>query len=133
GDNASRFELLENDGYLRDNQGYNRVVLYRINFPEENLEEIISYYYLLQKDYNSQSSEHLSYDKASDNVLVPFTLESEESTISKIIELNRVKNEKTSEIYVQGMSELRGPIDGIYRLPLLSEDYVVEVLRDEEE
>ena len=132
-DNASTLDILVYDDYLHENEAYNRVVQYRINLPEENLEEITSYYDVLQKDYNSQSSAHLSYDKASDNVLVPFTLESEESTISKIIELNRVKNEKTSEIYVQGMSELRGPIDGIYRLPLLSEDYVVEVLRDEEE
>ncbi|CAM3302505.1 aryl-sulfate sulfotransferase [Nosocomiicoccus ampullae] len=132
-DNASTLDILVYDGYLYENEAYNRIVQYRINRSEENLEEITSYHNMLQKNYLSDSSVHLSYDKASDNVLVPFTLENEESTESKIIELNREKNEKISEVYVQGINELRGPIDGIYRLPLLSEDYVVEVLRDEEE
>lgn len=132
-DNASTLDILVYDGYLYENEAYNRVVQYRINRSEENLEEIASYHNTLQKNYLSDGSVHLSYDKASDNVLVPFTLENEESTESKIIELNREKNEKISEVYVQGVNELRGPIDGIYRLPLLSEDYVLEVLRDDEE
>ena len=132
-DNASTLDILVYDGYLYENEAYNRVVQYRINRSEENLEEIASYHNTLQKNYLSDGSVHLSYDKASDNVLVPFTLENEESTESKIIELNREKNEKISEVYVQGINELRGPIDGIYRLPLLSEDYVLEVLRDDEE
>ena len=132
-DNASTIDILVYDGYLYENEAYNKVVQYRINRSEENLEEIASYHNTLQKNYLNDSSVHLSYDKVSDNVLVPFTLENEESTESKIIELNREKNEKISEVYIQGINELRGPIDGIYRLPLLSEDYVVEVLRDEEE
>ena len=132
-DNASTLDILVYDGYLYENEAYNRVVQYRINRSKENLEEIASYHNTLQKNYLSDGSVHLSYDKASDNVLVPFTLENEESTESKIIELNREKNEKISEVYVQGINELRGPIDGIYRLPLLSEDYVLEVLRDDEE
>lgn len=132
-DNASTIDILVYDGYLYENEAYNKVVQYRINRSEENLEEIASYHNTLQKNYLNDSSVHHSYDKVSDNVLVPFTLENEESTESKIIELNREKNEKISEVYIQGINELRGPIDGIYRLPLLSEDYVVEVLRDEEE
>lgn len=132
-DNASTIDILVYDGYLYENEAYNRIVQYRINRPEENLEEITSYHNMLQKNYLNDSSVHLSYDKETDNILVPFTLDTEESTESKIIELNREKNEKISEVYVQGINELRGQIDGIYRLPLLSEDYVVEVLRDEEE
>lgn len=132
-DNASTLDILVYDGYLYENEAYNRIVQYRINRSEENLEEITSYHNMLQKNYLSDSSVHLSYDKVSGNVLIPYTLESEESALSKIIELNREKNEKISEVYVQGINELRGPIDGIYRLPLLSEGYVVEVLRDEEE
>lgn len=131
--NASTLDILVYGGYLYENEAYNRIVQYRINRSEENLEEITSYLDVLQKNYLSESEIRLSYDKGSGNVLIPYTLEGEESGLSKIIEINRVKNEKVSEVYVHGNNKLRGPIDGIYRLPLLSEDYVVEVLRDVEE
>ena len=128
--NVSTIDVLVFDNYESDIDQYSRVVQYRIYQLEDRIEEIDSY---REPFYNNGGNVY--FEDENNRVFVTSSMSSEENHItSNIVELSQENNDVTSEMRIEReKDDNHDSIYRVYRMPLLSENYIVDVLVEPEE
>ncbi|WP_040929624.1 aryl-sulfate sulfotransferase [Nosocomiicoccus massiliensis] len=128
--NVSTTDILVLDNYESDIDQYSRVIQYRIYQLEDRIEEIDSY---REPFYNNGGSVY--FEEENNRVFVTSSMSSEENRItSNIVELSHENNDVISEMRIERQKgDNHDSIYHVYRMPLLSENYIVDVLVEPEE